>query len=909
MLPASCISVHFTSCSTLDTSTIQPAKPSAPPHNHTLNMTIMLALAYLIITATRIQNTTAESTIRQNVGIIYEQLPGQIITGHDKHRLILAIPYTIPTPPSPKPHIAPVIQQLQLTTISAHTSHYYKLLQQAKDLDTLITNIDANIALSMTNIEHFLADPINSRQARAILGFLGEICKSIFGLVTQSDMDKILAAVHEIDSKLRDTSNLGLNTAQAIADIINKQDSFVNTYIQDTATFDSVLYNITASLDSWSNNFTTSLSSLSETTNRDATQTAIISAQTLILLSRLAYQDGLSSIENSLRLLSTGTLAPDMIRPAELAVKLQELDNHLKITNPGSSVTVMSTAYYYSQPVALYTYSTTHLYIHIDVIISATDAAFTIYQIVKTPVPINTEETNSTGVTVLDSDVKFLAANDKLSLFLEMTTADLMTCQGPILKICSRTIPRIRLDNPTCHMAIFTNNNLLIKQRCNFHVLPFMPITTTAIAIDRNKYLITTNEPNYHIICQHFTPSQHPTKAYSIITVPCLCHLQFKQLYLPNTELPCNSSKTTHYLMHTANLPIINSLTTENNRVTSDSQHIDAIHIPALNTNALMRLLPSANNIPKDMKMDLKPFANILLSDAKEANRIINAPRDSHPAHSPLSAEPWIYIAPVLSIINSIVVVYLVMKGLGRTAFLTAIPSAAAAPVNFTWRALPMPHPSARTESSSPHLTSYITTENMAFIIISAIIIYTIIRTAKSCRSCITKHLGLVTESHRTNPTITLKIYNGKINHTVPLIIVPFEMDVISGGTAPTLIDIHATSCPIPAITMHWSGPMTININNKPTTFYLPNQITLPLKCRFTIITALKDKTTSTAVIMKGPNNTARSMLTSNSDDTSSSRDQDNTENTPLARRNSQLTTHELIMSLFRPSTNVDNES
>ena len=154
----------------------------------------------------------------------------------------------------------------------------------------------------------------------------------------------------------------------------------------------------------------------------------------------------------------------------------------------------------------------------------------------------------STGTTRLITDIDFLAVNEAKTLFLEMTSADLLTCHGNILKVCSKTIPRIRSDSPTCHIAAYRDDQIGISKLCKFHIQPLKQITTRATAISRDKYLITTNKDIYYVICQHKTPIERKAIAYSIVGVPCLCHLQFDGLYLPNTKIPCNSTVSTHFL-------------------------------------------------------------------------------------------------------------------------------------------------------------------------------------------------------------------------------------------------------------------------------------------------------------------------------------------------------------------------
>lgn len=239
----------------------------------------MDTLSLFMILCTLFTTPGAEQVVRQNIGLIYEQLPGQIITGHDLHQIILAIPYTIPEVPAPKPPIRNTIRTLQLPSLGPIDRHDAKMLQQAADLDTLIDNIDKNIGLTMKNVIHFLSDPINSsRPKRAILSFLGELFKSVFGLATTYDMDSIINVIKHLDSKIGMLAKINVETATGVLNISEQHHQFLDTYVKQQDAIQETLLNITESIDSWSDDFSTTLTSLQVEQDRKAAQSAIISA-------------------------------------------------------------------------------------------------------------------------------------------------------------------------------------------------------------------------------------------------------------------------------------------------------------------------------------------------------------------------------------------------------------------------------------------------------------------------------------------------------------------------------------------------------------------------------------------------------------------------------------------------------
>ena len=179
------------------------------------------------------QHTDAVPIVRQNIGVIYEQLPGQIVTGHDTHQIILAVPYTLPAIPQVKPPISQVLRQLQGPALGPVDSANARLIQQPMDLDRLVASLQEHIILTMKNILHFLSDPINNRPKRAILAFLGELFKTIFGLATTKDIDAILNTIRDLDAKISTLADSNVDIAEGLKDVTLQQHAFIDTYYSE----------------------------------------------------------------------------------------------------------------------------------------------------------------------------------------------------------------------------------------------------------------------------------------------------------------------------------------------------------------------------------------------------------------------------------------------------------------------------------------------------------------------------------------------------------------------------------------------------------------------------------------------------------------------------------------------------
>ena len=106
---------------------------------------------------------------------------------------------------------------------------------------------------------------------------------------------------------------------------------------------------------------------------------------------------------------------------------------------------------------------------------------------------------------------------------------------------------------------------------------------------------------------------------------------------------------------------------------------------------------------------------------------------------------------------------------------------------------------------------------------------------------------------------------------------------------------------------MSWAGPLTLVIHNEAKTFYLPNHIVLPLRSRFTIIPALNDPTTTTALVLKTFDATMSLPMTIQ---TSSENDEaDGDMYQTLVQHPPELTTFQLLTALVGPKIQTGNET
>ena len=817
----------------------------------------MLKPILLLVMMATSQAINYVPTVRQNVGAIYEPLPEPLVNGHDTTTMLLVIPYHIPDPPETKSKIKDQVMALNYPTLHDDRSNS-QILQQAEELDLLMNITETEINATIESVHLFLSNPINNhgRYRRAPFGFLAPLFRGAIGLATLDDVKGVMDQIKNIDGILEAFSKQDKEAAILIDSITDRQDKFMKTYINDKNIMDQTITTLGQSINLWALNMTTSLNSFANHENTQRRKIQILTDALTIIVARMNYLQALQRTTGALRMLSSGIMTADIVPPAELASHLNDLDMTLRLHSPGSKVAITDLDYYYSQRMMSYTYSESHIYIHLDIIVASTVSTFRVFQLVTTPVPINPEETPTKGVTQLITEVKFLAVSEDGSLFLELTNADMLTCPGEKIKICTKTSPRVHRHVPTCTVAIYLNKAKQVKDMCQFTISPLKRPISHAVAISQDEYLVTTNSPTYTVTCHGKPATTHKAQSHSIIGVPCLCTVNIDHYSLPNSRLPCNTTISFHYVLKTINLPFLSAL----NKIkesTPDSR-ADLPSFPKVNLSRTLDMLRKSSNIDESTLLDLNPFAKTLLDDASSLakpleNRLIESYLYKIARHPAASIIPMI-----LSIIATILATYTLFKVHRGSAVLAYMPAAKAyrfvtdKPMEEAFHSIFQKEATtAPMEQGPTPILTIQETHTLIIAILFTITIYSAYRLTKYLKSLATKHCGKGKVTKRTNPTVILKVYKGDTNFTFPLRPVPHEFDTILKASAPTYRDLIIKMYPLPRLLIEWNGPVVITTKKGESAYLLPETINLPWRARFSIIPALREPNLDYAMLLQ----------------------------------------------------------
>ena len=801
--------------------------------------------------------SATSTVVRQNVGTIFEPKPEPLLNGHTTSTMLLAIPYKIPEAPVTEVSLKDKMIQLTVPTLQDHTTG--QLIQQAGEIDKLLDIADKEMNATLSNTRLFLANPINTNHRtirEALLGFLAPLFRGILGLATVEDVQQVMDQLTNIDSILNALAQQDKSAAILIDKITQRQDKFVKAYVQEKQTLEDTISAIGDSVNLWASNITRSLNRFSKHEQLQREKMQLIDDGLIILAARMNKLQALQRTNNALRMLSAGILTPDMISPTDLAAHLEDIDNHLKINYPGSKVAIKDLDYYYSQRLASYVYSTHHIYIHMEVIVQSTTSTFRVYQMTTLPMPINTQETPTIGLTQLKTDVQFIAVSRDNTEFIELTAAQMLSCTGNQVKICSKTTPRIHGHNPTCAVAIFLNMAQEAKVKCKFTVSPAALPPTHAIAISEDEYLVLTNSPSYFISCHGKSSETYPAQAYSVIGVPCGCTASVGTLALPNSRPVCNTTLSFHYLLPTINLPFLAALDQIHPTELDSTENLP--NIPQINLTRTLSKLKETSPLDESTLLDLNPFAKTLLEDAENLDTTLES-RHVESLLFKISKHPAAFLIPsIISAIATFLAIYALFKISKLAPAVAYLPAARAYRLMTdqpTHKILQITtttqsNPTTTEEAHQPFLTIQ-ETHTLIVALLLALIIYLSYRLAKYCKKLATAQCGISKTTKRTNPDINFKIYCGDTNYTFALRSIPHEFDEIISAAAPKYNELLVQSFPLPKVTISWDGPAVITTKKGSHNYQLPSVIHLRWKSRFRVLPALRTPGLTYALLLQ----------------------------------------------------------
>jgi hypothetical protein len=271
--------------------------------------------------------------------------------------------------------------------------------------------------------------------------------------------------------------------------------------------------------------------------------------------------------------LMKGRITAALVSEGSIANVIQYVSNTVLTNREWQGYGLISSApsYYYRVQDIAFVRSETHLLLTMNFPLIRLSGRMLLYRLDVLPVPLTAglKETAETGHTLVQGLPGFIAISEDAEQFVELTTAQYLTCKGDVLKTCGDVCGGILRDknSMTCAFAIFVDNHVAIKQLCDIAYTKDQ-ITGRAIQLAANGRYLTYSggeQDNWLLSCsspvaslQHISPC-----SYCQIDVPCGCSMTAKYFLIPHSISNCAKNTETTTMWYTCNTAMVTSVLTD----------------------------------------------------------------------------------------------------------------------------------------------------------------------------------------------------------------------------------------------------------------------------------------------------------------------------------------------------------
>ena len=513
--------------------------------------TIILIIAYCACASSAFETDldfSQNREVRPNHGVIFQPLNRKLMVTSSVYNLILTIERPKWSKYLPCLGNLKSINMIQFCNILSPTEK-----AQYEDLTRTINEAQAGIALML----HSPLD-INqndTRNPRALLGFVGKISRSLFGTATTGDVARLAAIVNNAVEKI---NRQGDATSEQFH-LLQVALTSASQAIRDSQNGVILNFNMLR-------NFSRKFSNISQTLReeiRDVADHVIgiekyvneILARKMIIFDRLQQVAIITdNFLQALTALNNGYLSYHFVSPTILEQNLARIQAVLDRRYPGHKLAHTDLTYYYNgHHLTHYTYTASHIIIHVQVPFALESALFNVYSVQSFPVPIKPTDPTSLGFTTLPNLSQYIATSTDGTRYTELNAAQFALCENTRIMTCPMVHTIRRRPLYTCTASVFYHNVPSFMSTCQPLVYPHLPIPTTIHSLSQNSFLITTNVSQYELSCQGQALIKKDCHAYAVVEVPCSCSLYMGDLSVTPSLTGCDDTESSFKISHPIN--------------------------------------------------------------------------------------------------------------------------------------------------------------------------------------------------------------------------------------------------------------------------------------------------------------------------------------------------------------------
>jgi hypothetical protein len=357
----------------------------------------------------------------------------------------------------------PLYLNMDIGDISVCSQSNQKFCLITHQLSININVIGRRLRAHVTDTRNLVYDlipqtrlPINSRAKRALLPFVGELSKSIFGIATSNDVNILAQHINRITQKENRIAKALQRYGGDFSSFITHEDKRITNAVNGIKQNGIAI-----------NNLITKINIV------DSQIPSLMSAFTSYLIKHLnnafRVETFLTNLRASLSDLAEGKLSPWILSPKILTKTIADIQQILDTDNMGYKIIIKDPSYYYKFAKFTILRNNSVLYLSVQFPLATYASSFTTYKVMSFPVPINHSLNHASQLLNLPDYL--LISKDK-EFYTTLSDKTMAQCQFTNPVHCFQKPNLLSTTNNTdCLFTLFQGQSDLIKTACDFRFL------------------------------------------------------------------------------------------------------------------------------------------------------------------------------------------------------------------------------------------------------------------------------------------------------------------------------------------------------------------------------------------------------------------------------------------------------
>ena len=494
--------------------------------------------------------TTKDTVVYPNWGIAFEKL-GIIDNGHSVWRHGFAIPFI----------------EIDIPTFAVPDCHSDNAL--CKTLRLMILDLTRETELTITTIRHHIETVrklipvkyrLQHRQKRGWFNFVGSFSKTLFGTATESEIVQLRHVIETIESD----GDLVSNQVQRQGRQIHSFMKLTSERISNCMTGITMNRNMVNTLQQKMNQ---SIATLANNEVRIQGQLVRLSSSIELVATTLRYmtsfQQNIDKLEveaaswvESVKVLLQGRLPLGLVPPDRLEGVIGDIKGYLEDDYPNFRLSRRNIIDYYEARDLVFSQTDNHIYVSINIPLTATESQFFLYGVHAFPVPVNDSSHNT---TIISGHYPFLGISKDGQFYVQLDTSFYFSCKGDLIKHCPQVRSLRHKSVPSCTSALYFDDPDRILEYCDIDYKT-NGLFEGVYDLGDSYFLASSADATWGLSC-HGDQGTRIIKAcvLCIIQVPCSCRLTSSKFELPPRLSGCKSHDKTTYL-YPVSLTVLHSL-------------------------------------------------------------------------------------------------------------------------------------------------------------------------------------------------------------------------------------------------------------------------------------------------------------------------------------------------------------